>query len=59
MCTTPVDEHLVPDLVALEAACATAVAQGRPGQTIVLVFTTYVGRTRDLVVRPLDRAVWW
>ncbi len=52
---TPVDEHLVPDLAALEAACSTAVAHCRPGQTIVLVSTTYVGCTRDLVVRPLER----
>ena len=52
---TPVDEYLVPDLVALEAACATAVAHCRPGQTIVLISTTYVGCTRDLVVRPLER----
>lgn len=50
---TPVDEHLVPDLRALESACATAVAHAVPGQTIVLTSTTYVGTTRDLLLSPL------
>lgn len=52
---TPVDTHLVPDLTALRAACATAVAAARPGQTIVLTSTTYVGCTRELLVEPLLR----
>jgi nucleotide sugar dehydrogenase len=50
---TPVDEQLQPDVRALAAACATAVEQARPGQTIVLTSTTYVGSTRDLLVAPL------
>ncbi|MFD9224602.1 nucleotide sugar dehydrogenase [Streptomyces sp. NPDC060064] len=50
---TPVDEHLVPDLTALSAACATVVEHAVPGQTIVLTSTSYVGTTRDLLLRPL------
>lgn len=52
---TPVDTHLVPDLTALRAACATVVDAARPGQTIVLTSTTYVGCTRELLVEPLAR----
>ncbi|GAA2823175.1 nucleotide sugar dehydrogenase [Kitasatospora paracochleata] len=50
---TPVDAHLVPDLDALAAACATAVAHAVPGQLLMLTSTTYVGTTRDLLVGPL------
>ncbi|MFI7336812.1 nucleotide sugar dehydrogenase [Streptomyces sp. NPDC050085] len=50
---TPVDDHLVPDLRALEGACATAVEQAVPGQALVLTSTSYVGTTRDLLLRPL------
>ncbi|BCJ62146.1 nucleotide sugar dehydrogenase [Micromonospora endophytica] len=50
---TPVDRHLAPDLTALRAACAAVVAHARPGQTIVLTSTSYVGTTRDLLVEPL------
>ena len=50
---TPVDEHLVPDLVALRGACATVVANARAGQTVILTSTSYVGSTRDLVAEPL------
>jgi UDP-N-acetyl-D-glucosamine dehydrogenase len=50
---TPIDHHLVPDLTALRAACASAVAIARPGQTIVLTSTTYVGSTREMVAEPL------
>ncbi|GGU99242.1 nucleotide sugar dehydrogenase [Actinomadura cremea] len=50
---TPVNRQLAPDLGALSAACATAVAHARPGQTIVLTSTTYVGSTRDMLVAPL------
>lgn len=52
---TPVDEHLVPDLTALRAACATVVAHARPGQCLMLTSTSYVGTTGDLIVRPLQR----
>ncbi len=50
---TPVTQQLVPDLAALAAACRTVVAAARPGQTIVLTSTTYVGCTRDLLEQPL------
>jgi nucleotide sugar dehydrogenase len=50
---TPVDSHLVPDLAALRAACASAVAIARPGQTIMLTSTTYVGSTREMLAVPL------
>jgi nucleotide sugar dehydrogenase len=50
---TPVDTHLVPDLTALWGACAAVVEAARPGQTIVLMSTTYVGCTQELLVEPL------
>jgi UDP-N-acetyl-D-glucosamine dehydrogenase len=50
---TPVDEDLNPDLRAVRSACATAVANARAGQTLILTSTTYVGTTRDLLVEPL------
>jgi nucleotide sugar dehydrogenase len=52
---TPVDEHQVPDLVALRAACASVVANARVGQVIILTSTSYVGCTRDLVATPLAK----
>lgn len=55
---TPVDQHLVPDTTALSGACATAAEHAFRGQTIILTSTTYVGCTRDLLVRPLhDRGL--
>jgi UDP-N-acetyl-D-glucosamine dehydrogenase len=50
---TPVDENLVPDLRAVRSACASAVEHARPGQTLILTSTTYVGTTRELLVEPL------
>ncbi len=50
---TPVDPAHVPDLAALRGACASVVAGARPGQTIVLTSTTYVGTTRELLTEPL------
>ncbi|MET9595872.1 nucleotide sugar dehydrogenase [Streptomyces sp. NPDC006516] len=50
---TPVDERLAPDLRALKAACAAAVAHAVPGQLLVLTSTSYVGTTRELLVEPL------
>ena len=50
---TPIDGHQVPDLRALRAACARAVDCVAPGQLLVLTSTTYVGSTRDLLVKPL------
>jgi UDP-N-acetyl-D-glucosamine dehydrogenase len=50
---TPIDEWRTPDPRALQAACASVVRHARPGQTIVLTSTTYVGCTRELLVQPL------
>lgn len=50
---TPIDEHLEPDLAALQSACATVVENALPGQTLVLTSTTYAGCTRDLLADPL------
>ena len=50
---TPIDDHLVPDLTILRAACASAVAAAVPGQLLMLTSTTYVGCTEDLLVAPL------
>jgi len=52
---TPVDEHLTPDLGALERACEMVVARAVPGQLLLLTSTTYVGTTRDMLVEPLGR----
>src|SRR6185369_67548 len=51
---TPIDEHLLPDLAALRAACASVVRLAQPGQVLMLTSTTYVGCTYDLLVRPLE-----
>jgi nucleotide sugar dehydrogenase len=50
---TPVDNDHQPDLAALRGACATVVENARPGQTIILTSTTYVGTTRELLTEPL------
>jgi nucleotide sugar dehydrogenase len=50
---TPVDERLRPDPQILQDACAAVVRHARPGQTLVLTSTTYVGTTRELLVEPL------
>jgi UDP-N-acetyl-D-glucosamine dehydrogenase len=51
---TPVDRRLLPDPKILQEACAAVVAHARPGQTLVLTSTTYVGCTRELLVQPLS-----
>jgi nucleotide sugar dehydrogenase len=51
---TPVDEQHTPDLSALSSACQTVVAHARPGQTIILTSTSFVGTTRQLLVEPLQ-----
>jgi nucleotide sugar dehydrogenase len=51
---TPVDEQLRPDLRILREACGEVVRHARPGQTLVLTSTTYVGTTRELLVEPLQ-----
>jgi UDP-N-acetyl-D-glucosamine dehydrogenase len=50
---TPVDPSLAPDLRAIEAACRVVVERATLGQTIILTSTSYVGCTRDFVVRGL------
>jgi len=50
---TPIDEHQSPDLRALKGACADVVENATHDQTIVLTSTTYVGCTRELLVKPL------
>ena len=52
---TPVDEHLLPELEILRAACAAVVDHAAAGHVIILTSTTYVGSTMDLLVRPLER----
>lgn len=52
---TPVDGDYVPELGALRKACESVVAHARPGQTIILTSTTYVGTTRELLAGPLQR----
>ncbi|MDR7300176.1 nucleotide sugar dehydrogenase [Haloactinomyces albus] len=52
---TPVDEEHAPDLTALSRACATVVAHVRPGQTIILTSTSFVGTTRRLLIEPLEQ----
>lgn len=51
---TPVDEQLKPALEILRGACASVVKHARPGQTLVLTSTTYVGTTRELLAKPLE-----
>lgn len=50
---TPIDAHSVPDLRTLRAACSAVLDAVVPGQLIILTSTSYVGCTRDLLVRPL------
>jgi UDP-N-acetyl-D-glucosamine dehydrogenase len=50
---TPIDAHHVPDLSALQSACETVCRYARPGQTIILTSTSYVGTTHDLLIAPL------
>ncbi len=50
---TPIDSARRPDPALLRAACASVVAHARPGQTLVLTSTTYVGCTREMLVVPL------
>jgi nucleotide sugar dehydrogenase len=52
---TPVDGDHVPNLTALRGACETVVEQARPGQTIILTSTSFVGTTRQMLVDPLHR----
>jgi UDP-N-acetyl-D-glucosamine dehydrogenase len=51
---TPVDAEHVPELSALYGACADVVANARPGQTVILTSTTYVGTTTELLADQLN-----
>ncbi len=48
-----IDRRGRPNHEALARACAGVVAHAHAGQTLVLVSTTYVGSTRELLVEPL------
>jgi UDP-N-acetyl-D-glucosamine dehydrogenase len=50
---TPVGEQRRPEPAVLIEACSSVVRHARPGQTIVLTSTSYVGSTRELLVEPL------
>ncbi|NUR58764.1 MAG: nucleotide sugar dehydrogenase [Catenulispora sp.] len=50
---TPVDGHRLPDIEPLRSACRTVVEHARPGQTLILTSTSYVGTTEQLLVAPL------
>jgi UDP-N-acetyl-D-glucosamine dehydrogenase len=50
---TPVGEQRRPEPAVLIEACGSVVRHARPGQTIVLTSTSYVGSTRELLVEPL------
>ncbi|MEU5162025.1 nucleotide sugar dehydrogenase [Streptomyces sp. NPDC020875] len=50
---TPVDRYLLPDLGPLRSACEALVRHARPGQTLILTSTSFVGTTRRMLVEPL------
>jgi nucleotide sugar dehydrogenase len=50
---TGLDEYLMPDLGPLESACSALVANARPGQTLILTSTSYIGTSDRLLVKPL------
>jgi UDP-N-acetyl-D-glucosamine dehydrogenase len=50
---TPIDEHRLPELGPLRAACADVVKHARRGQVIILTSTSFVGTTRQLLIDPL------
>lgn len=50
---TPVDHHLVPDLRALQGACASVVENACEGQLLIMTSTTYAGSTKDMLTDPL------
>jgi UDP-N-acetyl-D-glucosamine dehydrogenase len=53
---TGIRADFTPDLSHLTTAVETVVAHARAGQTIILTSTTYVGCTRDMLVKPLIAA---
>jgi UDP-N-acetyl-D-glucosamine dehydrogenase len=50
---TPVDTTRSPDLTRLRHACESVVASARKDQLVILVSTSHVGATRDLLIEPL------
>jgi nucleotide sugar dehydrogenase len=50
---TPLDHYLTPDLGPLRGACQTVVDNARPGQTLILTSTSYVGTTAQFLTDPL------
>jgi nucleotide sugar dehydrogenase len=51
---TPISDHFNPDLAALSSACRDVVGNAQRGQTIILTSTTYIGCTRDMIIKPLE-----
>lgn len=50
---TPIDEHRLPELGPVQAACADVVKHAQPGQVIILTSTSFVGTTRQLLIDPI------
>ena len=50
---TPIDQHRLPELAPLRAACADVVRHARAGQVVILTSTSFVGTTRQLLIEPL------
>ena len=50
---TPIDGDHKPELSSLRGACAEVAGHVRPGQTLILTSTTYVGTTTELLAGPL------
>ncbi len=50
---TPIDQHRLPELGPLQAACADVVRHARAGQVVILTSTSFVGTTRQLLIEPL------
>lgn len=50
---TPIDQHRLPELGPLRAACGEVVRHARVGQTIILTSTSFVGTTRQLLIEPM------
>src|SRR5690606_13088713 len=51
---TPIARHQLPDLGPLRTACAGVVRHARPGQVLILTSTSFVGTTREMIIRPLE-----
>ena len=51
---TPTDENHTPDYSILAEVCKQVSALSQPGQTIILTSTSFIGTTRQFLVRPLE-----